>query len=1185
MRLTQLEIKGFKSFADKTTINFNEDVTGIVGPNGCGKSNVVDSIRWVLGEQKSKELRLEKMSNIIFNGTKKRKAGGMAEVAITFDNDKGIIPSEYSTVTISRVLFNTGESEYRLNNVPCRLKDISTLLMDTGIGSNSYAIIALGMVDDILVDRQNSRRKLFEQAAGISKYKKRKHETLTKLKGTTDDLDRVEDLLFEIENNLNILEKQAKRARKYFDLKINYKQLSIELAKYQVSDFKEEYKEVQKKLQEEQDKHIGLEAALKKLEADLEGEKKANIDKEQALTTKQRELNSLVGRLRGMENDKQMAEQRLSFLKNSKKQTLNRISSADSELQKLQNEIAFYEKQIQDENSIEADLNNQLDSAKKYLEDIRNNHGSLKSDLDEILQDRNRIEKEVFELEKRKAVSQSQTENFKRDIQRIEGESERRKQEIQEVKEQLKESTTQRNSLQSEIQNMEEQEDARLVELKMFEQKVEETQDKITKINRTLDAKRNEFKLTKSLVDNLEGFPESIKFLSKNKNWSNDAPLLSDLIYVKEDYRVAIENYLEPYLNYYVVDNLQEAYKAIQLLNKSQKGKAKFFLLDVFKNYNDKEISLLNDSQRAIDLVECDKKYRPLIASLLNNVLMTDNEDIAANIDQEGLTLISKNGKFIQQKYTISGGSVGLFEGKKIGRKKNLEILTDEIKDLEKQGKAISDEFYQYKEQVNTLKSKDLSQDIKAKRRQFESIAQRYVSLKTKSENFDLFIQEANDRKESLLLKIKDLEEDIYTIEKELNIKKAENDVAGQKISDADSTFRQAAEQLSQASADYNQKNIEYIRQQNKVATFSKELEFRKKQISDTQLKLFSDKDGVAETDKNIQDTESKIKYYEEQLQIFYEQKKEMQGHLSEVERLYYDSRGGINDIENQIRQQNHQSRLTQQLIDQLKDRFNDVKLRLTTIGERLRAEFDLNINDIIQQEPNPDYNQTELEEKVEKLRKRLHNYGEINPMAVEAYDEMKERYDNIVTQRDDILEAKTSLEETIREIEATATDKFLESFNLVREHFKNVFRSLFKEDDDCDLLLEDETDPLESNIKIIAKPKGKRPQSINQLSGGEKTLTATALLFSLYLLKPAPFCIFDEVDAPLDDANIDKFNNIIKKFSKDSQFIIVTHNKSTMAAMDVIYAVTMEEAVSQVVPVDFRDFKHKTTTELLEGK
>ena len=308
-----LEIKGFKSFANETVINFNENVIGIVGPNGSGKSNVVDAIRWVLGEQKSSELRLDKMNSVIFNGTKKRKAGQLAQVSLTFDNTKNLLPTDYTSIKITRILYASGESEYRLNGVTCRLKDITSLFLDTGIGSNSYAIIALGMVDEILNDKQNSRRMMLEQAAGVSKYKARKTETLNKLSSVEEDLNRIEDLLFEITNNLKTLEKQAARTQKYLDLKTEYREKAIDLAVLKLSVFKGDYKKTEKNIEIETDRYRQLDTEGVKLEAQIEQDKKQNIDKEQELSERQRELNSVVGRLRGMENDKRMAQQRKLF--------------------------------------------------------------------------------------------------------------------------------------------------------------------------------------------------------------------------------------------------------------------------------------------------------------------------------------------------------------------------------------------------------------------------------------------------------------------------------------------------------------------------------------------------------------------------------------------------------------------------------------------------------------------------------------------------------------------------------------------------------------------------------------------------------------------------------------------------------------------------------------------------------
>ncbi len=1180
MRLKSLEIKGFKSFATETVINFNEEVIGIVGPNGSGKSNIVDAIRWVLGEQRGKELRLEKMSNIIFNGTKKRKRTGMAQVSLTFENTQNLLPTEYQTVTITRILYRTGESEYRLNNVPCRLKDITSLFLDTGVGSNSYAIIALGMVDDLLNDKDNSRRVMFEQAAGISKYKKRKHETLNKLKNTSEDLDRIEDLLFEIENQLKQLEKQAKRAKRYYELKDRYKEFSIDLASFKLANYKGKHKEIETKLETELDRYRQYEIESHKLEADLEENKKSNLDKEKVLSEAQRALNQLIGHIRGLEGDKNILIQKGEFITQNQLKLADQIKTAKDRIQQLEESIDHYRSQLNEEKKVEVGLEEQLEKAETSLEEIRNSHGALKSELDDYLQEQQALERVTFELEKKKAIQANQIENLQKDDTESDELIDQRQKEVASLEVQLKTIDKNREQKKKNLEKLEEEEAKRQSEIVDTEHYIENFRKNISDVNRKLDSQRNEYKLTKSLVENLEGFPESIKFLSKNKDWAKDAPLLSDLIYCKEGYRIAIENYLEPYLSYYVVQKMEDAYGAIRLLSNSQKGKANFFVLDAFKDYNS-PMTLLPNTKRAIDLIETDEPYHNLCSYLLENVLVTDNEDIKAKVSDENLVLLSKSGGFVKRKFSVSGGSVGLFEGKKIGRKKNLEVLEISIKKLEKEEKKISTEFYNYKTKLENLKSKIFNESINLERQALNQLDQEKVSLMTRLENFENFLRDIHEKKtRGEELKIA-LEKANAAIEKELaGSRKSTND-AKEKISNTDGSFRKVADQLSVASATFNEKNIEFIRQQNKVMTIQRELSLRENQIAETKTNLENDQKSLNNTDQELLQIDENVKNLEKQLLENYAQKEEKEASLTTAEQSYFQARGGINEIDETLRSLNRKRQDSQVLINNLKDKFTELKLELTSIGERLRIEFNIEINDILNKEPNPDLNPEELQENVNRLKNRLENYGEINPMAVEAYDEMKERFDNITSQRDDIIEAKKSLLETIKEIEETATQHFLDAFGRVREYFIDVFRTLFTEDDTADLILLDPENPLESKIEIVAKPKGKRPQSINQLSGGEKTLTATALLFALYLLKPAPFCIFDEVDAPLDDANIEKFNRIVRRFSEMSQFIIVTHNKQTMAAVDVIYGVYMQEqGVSNVSAVDFRTLEHTSSLE-----
>ncbi|HFA50095.1 MAG TPA: chromosome segregation protein SMC [Bacteroidetes bacterium] len=1189
MRLNTLEIKGFKSFADQTVINFHEDVIGVVGPNGSGKSNVVDAMRWVLGEQKSKELRLDKMTSIIFNGTKKRKQGGMAQVTLTFENTKNLLPTEYNTVAITRRLYRSGESEYLLNGVTCRLKDITNLFMDTGIGSNSYAIIALGMVDEILADKDNARRRMFEQAAGISKYKRRKKQTLNKLKSTTEDLDRVEDLLFEINNNLSTLEKQAKRTKRYFELKNQYKELSIQLAAYKNHLLKKQYDELQKKLTQEEDNYRQTEVEQRQWEAKLEAERKGNLDKEKELSEKQKEVNELVGRIRDKENEKRVLEERLNFIEQNKSKANAQILIAKSRMESLGTEIEDYRQTVNEDKRLEAKLEEQLDAAEERLNKIKESHGALKSELDEIMSGQQAVERELFELEKQKAINNNQIENLKRDIEHSQEEAKSRGTENATLKHKIAEQEKEEKKLTKELEALQTAEEKRQAEIEKGEAKLQELTSKVQKIHRDLDSKRNEYKLTKSMVENFEGFPESIRFLSNKKNWNKKAPLFSDLIYVEAGYRVAIENYLDKYLNYFVVDNVEEAFNAIKLLNRAQKGKANFFILDAFKDYSPPIAMIPGGYKQGIDLVQCDPNFRNLASYLLENVVVTDNEEAARELPGDNLVLLAKSGRFIQKKFSLSGGSVGLFEGKKIGRKKNMEVLEKAIKSSAKEEDLLSNEIYKLKSALEALRAKDNRREIQELRNLLNKVSQERISLAARLESFENYLKDVGARNTQASDRIKELEEANRNFEELLNNKASLAEKARDNISNTDVSFRKAAEELSQASADFNNKNIEFIRQQNKVSAFQRELSFREKQLDEAKASYTANMQALDESGGEIGEINDNIERLQKELLADYEIKKEKEGKLSQAEQSFFKARGGIHEIEDKLRSLGKKGQDIQILINNLKNKFSDTKYQISAVAERLNIEFGISMEDeaVLAVDPTEaeNVNRTEMQGKVDRLKIRLENYGEINPLAVEAYDEMKERHDNISEQRDDILKAKDDLLETIKEIEETATAQFLESFEKVRLYFIDVFRTLFSEEDKADLILLEPDNPLESRIEIVAKPKGKRPQSISQLSGGEKTLTATALLFALYLLKPAPFCIFDEVDAPLDDANIEKFNNIIRKFSADSQFIIVTHNKQTMAAVDTIYGVFMaEQGVSAVTQVDFRDLEHEAVLETVEG-
>lgn len=1176
MKLTSLEIKGFKSFADKTVIHFNESITGIVGPNGCGKSNVVDSIRWVLGEQKTSQLRLEKMDNLIFNGTKSRKASGLAEVSITFENTKNILATEFKTVTITRRLYRNGDSEYRLNDVPCRLKDISNLFMDTGVSNDSYAIIELGMVDEILNDRDQSRRKLFEQASGISKYKIRKKETLSKLKGTLSDLERVEDLLFEIEGNLKQLESQAKKTSKFYELRALYKEFSLELAKQLLTSYKERYKSIESKQKAEEENLIAISAKMKEADAILEKEKLQNLVKEKALAEIQKKLNELTGGVSSKENERNLLREQIKFETEKNENASQQLVESKQQIEVLKTDIGKSEEERNAQAKVLEKKELEVAKLKQVLETYRNEHDALKQSLDGDKIAFQNIEKRYYEIEKKVAVNTSAKEKYETDLFHFQEENTTKEKEFKTLNADFQTAEKQKLEEEKKLQDFISKQEKLKVEKEDLDKQLKSFKDEFARKNRILDAKLNEYELTKSLVDSLEGFPESIKFLKKNETWAKDAPLLSDIIYCSEEYRISIENFLEPYLNYYVVDTKEQALKAVNLLSDSAKGKANFFVLEDFSRFQS-ENSLLNDNViLASSVIEFDEHFKNLASFLLNNVYYIKDENQAEALIKDkslkDVTLLSQSGKYIKNRFTISGGAVGLFEGKRIGRAKNLEKLDKEVKKFQKETGKIKMDITALSVKIEDNEAKSFDQEIKEQRQIVNTTLQKYSALQAKSESLEKFLETATAKSKNVEEAIKNIMLENTNMEKERQELTSERERLRTAVSANDGVFVNLTDKMNHSSNEYNQNNIVFHQEKNKLDSLAQALKFKQNQLATHQEQIGKNKNILSSSSSLITENRAKLHKLDSDLLSGYENKENFEKEVIKAEQTYYDSRATINELETSAKEILYKKQNVETLIRDLRDKFTDLKLEFASMKERLSIEFEVDINQIINEALNDSYSKDELEDKVEKLKHKISNFGEINPLAVEAFEEMKMRYDFIQEQKKDLLNAKDVLEKTIKEIDETAKEKFMAAFNEVRENFIRVFRTLFTEDDKCDLILEDENNPLESKIEIIAKPKGKRPTVIDQLSGGEKTLTATALLFSLYLLKPAPFCIFDEVDAPLDDTNIDKFNNIIQEFSDKSQFIIVTHNKQTMSKVDVIYGVTMQEqGVSKVVPVDFR--------------
>ncbi|MEP6617441.1 MAG: chromosome segregation protein SMC, partial [Ginsengibacter sp.] len=1037
MRLKSLEIKGFKSFADKTILNFDEGVTGVIGPNGCGKSNIVDSIRWVIGEQKISQLRSENLESLVFNGSKNRSASGLAEVSLTFENTRNLLPTEFNTVTITRKYYKSGESEYRLNDVTCRLKDIHNLFLDTGVSTDSYAIIELGMVDDIIKDKENSRRRMLEQAAGISIYKTRKKEAKLKLDATELDLARIEDLLFEINNQLKTLESQAKKAEKYYEIKKEYKEVSIELAKASLEGFNITYKNLNEQLQAETDKRAGLEASVATRESEIEKEKIHFIEKEKSLQDLQLAFNELHNSVRNKENEKGLSAQRLQYLKERETGLRDFLTKSEGQLRGISESIEFTRHQITDEERKLDELKEQLATLRNDVEQKRKIFDENRVGTDELRKSQQSIQRNQFEAEKKVAVADTSIHNLQKAIANIEEEKVARTSQLLEVEKEKALISKELDIKKTDLHQLQQHNEFTKEQILQTQALLEDLRNELAGENRKLDARKNEHDLLKSLIDTMEGYPESVKFLHNNTGWNHTAPILSDIIYVNAEYRTAVENVLEPYLNYYIVQNLGEGLQAIHLLDENKKGKANFFLLDqlntnpeIFgkgENPTGEHNSIPIGTIPALEVIEIDKKYDNLAKFLLGNVFIADDESALEN--SNGSIVLEKNGKYVKGKYSLTGGSVGLFEGKKIGRAKNLEKLVEEINaqetvvtDLKSVISSRANEVLAFNEELKENAISQTQNDI-------NYLSNKIFSLVNRIENLQLADHAGTQRLDELQHQLSANIQSIADTRISLDEYNGLLQDISQKTSLAEQQYLVAEKDYNEVNDLYNEKNIGVTRQQSKLTAIQQELEFKNNQLNDLNIQVENSSRQLTESSQSIAETNTLFNELEIAVTAMMKNKELEERKLNEADQAYYNLRNALSEKESELRLQQKSKEQVDHLLNEIKDKLNELKLQLAGMKERLSVEFKVDLDAILDSPRTTGITLEELQEKNDRMKKRLENMGEINPTAIEAFTEMKKRYEFIVEQKDDLVTAKESLMQTIQEVEITANQQFLDTF------------------------------------------------------------------------------------------------------------------------------------------------------------
>ncbi len=1169
MYLSKLELFGFKSFAQRVSMKFDSGITAIVGPNGCGKTNIVDAIRWVLGEQKTSVLRSDKMENVIFNGTRSRKPLGMSEVSITIENTKNILPTEYTQVTLTRRLYRNGDSEYLLNKVPCRLKDITDLFADTGIGSDAYSVIELKMIEQILSENAEERRRLFEEAAGITKYKQRRKQTFKKLETTAQDLSRVNDIVIEVEKKVATLERQAKKAEQARQLRSELKQLEIALAERIIADLHKHIAPLQEKLLQHENEKIELTAKIDALDAEVEQKQVEIIEIEKKLSALQRQYNEKVELVTATEKQILTHEaQRKALMESATRAT---------------GEIELLQKRCQELDALRQTLGAELAQAHQHVEAAQQ---ALKSESQTLLEreislksaresleakrrESTKLSQEIASLRLQSESLKARLENINAQIARNEARKAMLASQIEERQQSIQQSLTQLTELQRMLET------AR-AELSAAQAKRTALSDIITKAKESLlnlrteeRTKHNRIAFLRALLNSYEGLPEGVKFLDAEKHKAFGLGVLSDLIATDEQYKLAIDVALGASLSFYISRTEAEAREAIAALKSADKGKLTFIVLEKLSHLPPPETSPIDGLQRAIDVVRCSDELRPVIHRLLANVFLTESLEDAKALSEQypHVTFATLSGELHAQAI-LRGGSNKGSEALRIGKREELERLESERTELLSQIQALETSIATNTETLNQINLATLEERVREIEHRITSEEKRlsqqsFEQASFKSELLSLDERIALDQAEcqKFHCDLTALTPTLSSLETQLSELNHQIELECEKVSASELEVQQFVSAVRQKELALKASEFEVEKIEAKRNTVDTELRNAQRQIE----RLNDEMKRAQEEHFRLG---SELETMQSNLQHLYAERAELQTAIAKVEADYTVVKSHLNQHESELRNLTRQREVASQIILELQQALSQAKLKEEHTRTMIQTEYGVEL-EVKSFDENLPFNLEEAESQIATLKAKLRNLGAVNELALEEYEEEKKRLEFLTSQRQDLIDAEKQLRDTIEEINTTAQEQFQKTFEQIRQNFITIFRELFNEGDEADLILAEAEDKLEANIEIIAKPKGKRPQSINLLSGGEKTLTATALLFAIYLVKPSPFCILDEVDAPLDDANIDRFVRLIKKFSNDTQFLIVTHNKRTMEACNTLYGVTMEEeGVSKLVAV-----------------
>ena len=1172
MYLSRLQLIGFKSFAHKTKLDFNEGLSCIIGPNGSGKSNIVDAVRWVLGEQRVSSLRSDKMENVIFSGTRTRKPMGMTEVSMTIQNNKNILKTEFEEVVISRRLYRSGESQYLINKTPVRLKDIQDIFMDTGMGANSYSVIELKMVESILSENKQERRLLLDEAAGVVKYKVRRKSALRKLEATRLDLNRINDIISEVDKVVRSLSRQVGKARRYIEYTDELKKLEIGLARFRYHRYLEDIQPLQaqlkelSKIKEESHHQITIDEAL------LEDYKREIIQIEQDLQKINAELHQQDSRVAQINQEEAVARTKLEEMEKTKQRFAQEIAEYEQKISLLQTNLTEYEAELTQLNEqaelaqeeyrrIAAERNDELEQIQKEKHEIDQLNDTFRKQLQILTGEKDKLK----QSELKAGFLIDQKTEIQKEIERS-GDTFKELQDRLSTQQKLRQ---EKARLQTELQDNITQLEKRIEEQK---ESIAATQEEKNKIINELERLNSRLNFLNQIISSYEGHSSSTQFAMQQKDRLKGIHgTVAEIISADPEASGLIEIILSDALNYIIVSDVPTARELIEIVRKENKGRITLVPLDRLKTLSVPDPVYPDGIDPLIRHIKTDQQYQPLLRLLLGDVVITDDLDTALRQSEKypEFRFITRNGHTLAGQQRISGGSVKKKEYSLIGRKDQLRQIEQAIRDKQNTLNKVSSTLTEY----NTLLQKsekgltELRERVKVTREEFFKTEAIENQLKYEIEQHERSKAEQRNQIKTIEQNLKALNEEIKKLRAEVEAKQSDLNKLESETIRRTGEFERKNEILQNLTDEVQQAQLKASNLNNQVVNRQNDIKRIENTIAEYLQTIERRKTEIEQIAENEVKINEKSKINRKEQETIWELRDKLENKRRKIEDAYQQAKDKILQLEDQTKKYRRQHDSSLERARGLELQINENKIKAEQLREMILKEYAEDIEIGI---PYEGINEQESEERIETLRLRIKNMGPVNPLAVQEYDKEKERLEFLTKQRDDLLKAEKSLLDTIDKINKTARSQFLETFTTIKSNFEKVFKSFF-ENGEGTLNLSEHDDPLEADIEISVRTKGKRLQTLSLLSGGEKTLTAISILFAIYLVKPSPFCILDEVDAPLDDVNIGRFTEALKTFSNNTQFIVVTHNKRTMEAAETLYGVTMEEeGVSKLVSVKF---------------